>query len=422
MNSESELMYPREAFAETAEAAIISALCEDPGRFLPRLKAARITEEFFHTYRRAFSCIRAFIETTGGFHPVAFQQYAETNGDWDRIGGSGVFDLILPGFHGPGGWPVWVRQVSDAYALRAAYDLAERVRECQDNGSAENALKDALERMQAAKGGGTRSVRAEEAVRAFFESFVADRESGDIPGRSTGIAELDAVSGGMKPGELWVVCGQTSRGKSVLMQQIACDVILSGGHAAIFSLEMERAEIVGRMVSCIAGLNYGTITQPRTMTRKDEFRKLMETTERLRNLEFSIDDRAGMTVDDIESECEMIAAEKPLNLIVVDYLQLVENERRKGETREQEVARVSRKLKQLAKKQKCPVLSASQLNDEGKVRESRAIAQDASALLFIADEGVKIGKLRNGRRDDLLPIILNGEKQRFERRQSNRAG
>jgi replicative DNA helicase len=102
-----------------------------------------------------------------------------------------------------------------------------------------------------------------------------------------------------------------------------------------------------------------------------------------------------------------------LDLIVVDYIQLIRGNRGNRESREEEVARVSGGLKQLAKAMKCPVISASQLNDLNQVRESRAIEQDADALLFIADNGIKIGKLRNGQRDTLLPLLLNGQYQQF---------
>ena len=78
------------------------------------------------------------------------------------------------------------------------------------------------------------------------------------------------------------------------------------------------------------------------------------------------------------------------------------------------MARVSGGLKQLAKKLGCPVITASQLNEANQVRESRAIEQDADALLFLTDDGIKVGKMPNGKRDQVLPINLNGMYQLFE--------
>ena len=103
-----------------------------------------------------------------------------------------------------------------------------------------------------------------------------------------------------------------------------------------------------------------------------------------------------------------------IDLVVVDYLQLVRGNRSSRESREEEVARVSGGLKQLAKALRCPVISASQLNDNNQVRESRAIEQDCDALLFIAEDGIKVGKMRNGRRDQVLPLALDGVHQQFK--------
>ena len=97
----------------------------------------------------------------------------------------------------------------------------------------------------------------------------------------------------------------------------------------------------------------------------------------------------------------------------MDYLQLIRVGRARGESREEEVARASGGLKQLAKELRCPVITGSQLNDDGKTRESRAIEQDADALLVIVEEGIAVQKMRNGPRGDLLPLILDGATQRF---------
>ena len=127
-----------------------------------------------------------------------------------------------------------------------------------------------------------------------------------------------------------------------------------------------------------------------------------------------VDATAGQTVDTIAAEAERLRDAGGIDLVVVDYIQLVRGNRARGESREEEIARVSGALKQLAKQLACPVLSATQLNEEGKTRESRAIAHDADALLIIEEDGVRVAKMRNGERGQLLPLILNGAIQRFE--------
>jgi replicative DNA helicase len=202
-------------------------------------------------------------------------------------------------------------------------------------------------------------------------------------------------------------------GKSVLMLQIAEAFISRGDSAAVFSLEMMESEIIGRLVTVCGRVNYGAIAQPRKATKGD-FPRIQQAITKLAEAPLWIDASAGQSIDTIANEAEMIRDRNGgLKLVVVDYLQLIRGNRSRGESREEEVARVSGGLKQLAKRLACPVLSASQLNEEGKTRESRSIEQDADVLIGIFEEGIKIGKMRNGERGRILPLHLNGEIQRF---------
>jgi replicative DNA helicase len=217
----------------------------------------------------------------------------------------------------------------------------------------------------------------------------------------------------MKPGQLWVIAGHTSRGKSVLMLQIAAEYLTRGERVAVFTLEMMAREVFGRLVSVIGRVNFESISKPAT-AKKHELEKIQNTTGSLMESELYLDPAETPTLETIRTEALRIRdATGSLDLIVVDYIQLVEGNRNRNDTRETEIAKVSRGLKRLAKELNCPVITASQLNDDGKTRESRAIVQDADALIFITEDGLKIGKLRNGRRDDLLPLFLHGAMQRF---------
>jgi replicative DNA helicase len=161
-------------------------------------------------------------------------------------------------------------------------------------------------------------------------------------------------------------------------------------------------------------VNFGAITQPRSASTADLARIQAAVATLARDLHLWIDATAGQSLETIRAEAQRLRDQNgSLALVVVDYLQLIRGGRTKNESREEEIARVSGGLKQLAKELRCPVLSASQLNEAGQTRESRAIEQDADALLFIAEDGIKIGKLRNGPRNDVLPLFLNGEAQLF---------
>ena len=112
----------------------------------------------------------------------------------------------------------------------------------------------------------------------------------------------------------------------------------------------------------------------------------------------------------------MVDAGGDFDCIIIDYIQLVGVSDAKDLARHEQIAKVTRTLKQLSKRYKCPIITASQLNDDGRLRESRAIGHDADTVLMIDPESGTIGvaKNRNGARGDRLPLVMNGAFQRFE--------
>lgn len=401
--------------AEAAEVAILTLAFNDPDRYVPKLRASGVEVETFWKWRPLAREILRFYDDNGALETIAFHQDLITRGTWAEVGGENTFEIIRPSPLTGYGWTKWIEQIQECHALRLARQFHQKdPDEYSSSEDAEQSLQDALEAVRKAKTTPSRSWTAKESADAFLQEFLANRDAGTIPGKSTGVPEIDHISGGMRPGELWVVCGQTSRGKSVLMLQMAAEVIMDGGMVAIFSLEMSKEEIVARMVSLMARIDFGQIMQPRLLKTKHDLDKLKETVVSIAESRFHIDDSAGQTLDHIQTEVAHLADRYgKIDLIMIDYVQLMEGGKGKGETREQEIARFSRGMKQLAKKTGCPVVTGSQLNDEGKVRESRAISHDANSLLFIVDEGVKIGKMRNGKRDQVIPIWLNGQYQKF---------
>jgi replicative DNA helicase len=403
--------------AEIAEAAILTIAFENPEQYLPKLRSAGVSAETFFKHRRLYTEICRFYEENEALELVAFKQDLESRGMFGAVGGEEIIPLLAPSALTAYGWEKWVEQIREAHAQRIAYQLHQKPAEYENSEQAAAALKDALSAIEKAKSGPTRVSTGKAAVESFIEEFTKNRQAGTIPGFSTGIVQLDSISGGIRRGEFWVIAGKTSRGKSVLMLQISAEVLRAGGKVAIFSLEMSKEEIVGRLVSFLAGIDYGLITQPRELKKERDLEKLKWALQLIADSSLWIDDSAGQTGDHITAEAAALAeARGPLDLVTVDYLQLIDGDRKRGENREQEVARASRGLKQLAKRLKCPVLSGSQLNKEGEVRESQAIAQDANAILLIVEDGVKVGKMRNGPRGAVLPLILDGQHQRFVQR------
>jgi replicative DNA helicase len=335
-------------------------------------------------------------------------------GEIDNAGGPSEVYATHSYALSPAGWTQWLAMLREMKARRIAILDAHKLAETTDSDEAIARAARTLEKLRKAVTGTKRAKSAQDASQDFIERFERDHEAGDLPGFPTGISELNAISGGMRPGQLWTIGGKPSRGKSVLMLQIAADFVLRGQTVAVFSLEMMAHEIIGRLVSFCGRIDHGSITQPRQASKAD-LQRIKNAVANIAGSKLWIDDVSNQSIESIITEAERIRdMSGDIGLIVVDYLQLIRGHRNRGESREEEVARASGGLKQLAKAMQCPVLTGSQLNEQGQTRESRAIEQDSDCVLFIVDDGIKIGKMRNAQRDQVLSLTLDGAMQRFK--------
>jgi replicative DNA helicase len=401
--------------AHTSEKAVISSILKD-ATLLKRAAADGITSDAFHhpdTKTLWTACRELPASDNNQYDLIAVVQHLTESGTLDRIGGASQVVECYNYAPTPAGWTQWVSTLKEYQARRMAQSAAREIATADDAAGAIASFRTTLQSLQQVVSGKQRSIDSDKASKAFIENMLRDYNSGGLPGMSTGIAELDEICGGMRPGEFWVIAGKPSRGKSVLMLQIASKFISDQRPVAIHSLEMMTHEVIGRLISTMTHTDYGSITQPRSAA-KHELQKIQTGVAQISAAPLWIDSSSNQSIDSIAAEAERIRdLHGSLDLVVVDYLQLIRGSRSSRESREEEVARVSGGLKQLAKHLQCPVISASQLNDNNQVRESRAIEQDADALLFIAEDGLKVGKLRNGRRDVVLPLRLNGQYQEF---------
>ena len=417
MSTTSDIQAPPHAVM--SEKYVLSCMFTEPGRFIPRSASDGIDTAAFHLpqHRHLHEAMKADWQKTGDLDLVLFIQQRNLDGTLDRMGGaSDIYSVSSYAVDDGGKWTQHAEILREMKARRAALTASITLSEVQDSEEAIHAAQAALEAMKSAVAGPRRAATAKDAVDRFTSKLNADYQAGDFPGRQTGIHLLDEISGGMKPGEFWVVGGRPSDGKSVMLLQIASEYIQRGDPVAIFALEGQTHEIVGRLVSCMGRVDFGAITQPRNLNKAD-LGKIQTTAATIAGAKLWIDDSSGQNLDTITAEATRIRdSHGSLALVVVDYIQLIRDKRSRDELREQEVARTSGGLKQLAKALGCPVLSASQLNDDGRVRESRAITHDADSVLIIAEDGIKLMKMRNGQRGAVLPLKLDGRIQRFTER------
>ena len=219
----------------------------------------------------------------------------------------------------------------------------------------------------------------------------------DIVGLPTGFTDYDKLSTGLHPGQIIIIAARPGMGKtSWLTSMISHVAIKEKAVVAFFSLEMTANELGYKFLSGHSRLDSKNLKVGRLSDR--DWRKLTETADQLAGARILMDDSGGLSVMDVRSRCRrMLASEKKLDLIVIDYLQLMKGSKssnRNGDNREREISEISRGLKELAKELKVPIIALSQLsrNVESRVdkrpmlsdlRESGSIEQDADMVCFI---------------------------------------
>ncbi len=243
---------------------------------------------------------------------------------------------------------------------------------------------------------------------------------GGLTGLPTGFHDLDEITGGLQRGELVIIAARPSMGKTALALNVARNASVEHGKkVAVFSLEMTTRSLVLRLLAAEARIDSSTFR--RGYVAVADHTKLVEAAGRLAHADLWIDDSGTLTVLEIKAKARRMKAERGLDLLIVDYLQLARSDGT-AERREQEISEISRGLKALAKELDIPVIALSQLNrgpelrgGEQKrpmladLRESGAIEQDADVIAFIYrdevynrdtnDQGIAeliVAKQRNG--------------------------
>ena len=217
--------------------------------------------------------------------------------------------------------------------------------------------------------------------------------SGELTGLSSGYRKLDEMTGGLQPGDLFILAARPSMGKTALALNIARNAAVDfGKKVAVFSLEMTTRSLVMRLLSSEAQVDFGLFRSGLIST--DSHSRLMAAAGRLAEAGIWIDDTGAASILEIRAKCRRLHAQHGLDMVVVDYLQLARGDRN-VQHREQEISEISRGLKGLAKELNIPVIALSQLNrgpetrKEDKrpmladLRESGAIEQDADLIAFI---------------------------------------
>ncbi len=219
---------------------------------------------------------------------------------------------------------------------------------------------------------------------------------GGLTGISTGFRDLDRDTSGLQKSDLILVAARPSMGKTAFTLNIATYAAMHGHTVAFFSLEMSKEQLVQRMLCSEGGIDSQRL---RTGQLEDaDWDRLINTADRVSKASIYIDDTAGINVMDLRSKARRLKAEHGLDLIVIDYLQLMQGRARSSsDNRQQEISEISRSLKALARELDVPVVALSQLSRSvesrtvkkpmlSDLRESGSLEQDADIVMFLYRE------------------------------------
>lgn len=221
----------------------------------------------------------------------------------------------------------------------------------------------------------------------------ASKAKGTVTGIATGFVDLDYRTSGLQPSDLILVAARPSMGKTAFVLNIAqYAAFRSDITTAIFSLEMSKEQLVNRLFSLESRVDAQTLRNGNLSD--EEWEKLIEGAGVVGRSKLIIDDTPGISISELRSKCRKYKLEHDLQLVIIDYLQLMTGSGKSSESRQQEISDISRSLKALARELKVPVVALSQLSRAveqrpdkrpmmSDLRESGAIEQDADVVMFI---------------------------------------
>ena len=250
---------------------------------------------------------------------------------------------------------------------------------------------------------------------AFDRIDKLQKNKGSLRGVSTGLKDLDNVLSGLQDSDLVILAARPSVGKTAFSLDILRRAaVKSGISVGFFSLEMSKEQLVDRLICAQGDVDLWKLRTGNLSDRNGDFEKIGQALDVLSKANIYIDDTAVGTVMDIRTKCRRLQAEHGLDLIVIDYLQLMESRNWGSDNRVQQVSEISRGLKQLARELNIPVLCLSQLNravEQTKpaipklshLRESGSIEQDADVVMMLYRKEAD----PNYQRDEIAPEERN---------------
>lgn len=388
--------------SEESERVILGAILLDNALITQAIEHLKPEDLYSPLHRKIYSAMISLFESSKQIDPILIGEELKKEGSIESIGGITTITNLTFGLPHFSNVAEYIKVVKDKSVIRNLIRTCNHITsEALAEEDDAEVVMDHAEQMifalaeERTRQGFSHVQPIAERVLVKVQEY-AKRETHALTGLATGFRELDQLTSGLQKSDLVIVAARPSMGKTALGLTIAQNsAVQEKAVVAVFSLEMSQEQLVMRMLSSEAKVDAQRF-RTGYLTR-DEWGRLAGGIETLSNAKIFIDDTPGISVLEMRAKARRLAAEqKALDLIVVDYLQLMGGSRR-TESRQQEVSQISRELKSLAKELNVPVIAISQLSRAPEarnppkplmsdLRESGSIEQDADVVAFIYRE------------------------------------
>lgn len=426
-----------------AEQAVLGGLLIDNRAFEAVIERLKGQNFYRKDHEQIFECMTQLAQRNQPIDIITVSEWLEQNEALESVGGMAYISELARNTPSAANIRAYADIVYDRSVLRELVQVGGQITEAafSTSGRTMNEVLDEAEQkvfeiaQQGVRGAGP--VPIKEVVAGALDTIeTLSHEGNALTGISTGFTEMDRMTRGLQAGELVVVAGRPSMGKTVFAMNIAQHAAITQDKTVlVFSMEMPSESIAMRMISSLGRVDMQRLQSGQL--QEEDWARVSNAVGFLNNAKLVIDETPALTPMEIQSRARRVAREGPLGLIVVDYLQLMRSSNRRVENRTAEISEISRSLKTIAKELNVPVIALSQLNRSleqrpnkrpvmSDLRESGAIEQDADLIAFIyrdevyyedsEDKGtaeIIIGKHRNGP-IGMFRLTFLGQYTRFE--------
>ena len=384
-------------YDEQAEASVLGAMLLDKSAITTAVEIIHAEDFYYDSHKAIFEGILRLYNKNEPADMITLSDFLKKSGQLEAVGGYTYLGRLTSGAGAVSNTEAYANIIKEKSTLRALIRAGGEIvedsyRDDDDVGAIiEKAEKSIFDITQDNQRNGLMDM-GEVMITTFDVMQKRSENKGGLTGLTTGFIDLDRKTSGMQKADLVLLAARPSMGKTALMVNIATNSALkAGATVAMFSLEMSRNQLSQRILSSLSHVDLMKIISGDLTT--EEWSKVIETMTYMNEMAIYIDDTAGITPLEVKAKCRRLKAEKGLDLVVIDYLQLMEVGGR-AESRQQEISAISRQLKGIAKELDVPVIALSQLSRAPEMRadhrpilsdlrESGAIEQDADIVMFL---------------------------------------